>query len=160
MKYLITLTALLLLSISSSAQPSFWDITTGTTFEVQTNADFCVDSIRNLGGTLIFNGTKCGMVVGIINSAEEIPKDFRLYNNYPNPFNPVTTIKFDIPKSSFVKIVIYNILGKEVSRPIEQRLEAGRYMLYFDASTLSSGTYFYSIEAAEFRDTKKMIVLK
>jgi len=96
MKYLITLTALLLLlSISSSAQPSFWDITTGTTFEVQTNADFCVDSIRNLGGTLIFNGTKCGMVVGIINSAEEIPKDFRLYNNYPNPFNPVTTIKFD-----------------------------------------------------------------
>jgi len=160
MKYLITLTAILIFSFSTSAQPSIWEITTGTTFEVQTNADFCVDSIRNLGGTLIFNGTRCGNPLGIISSTAEIPKEFRLYDNYPNPFNPATAIKFDLPKATMVKITVYDILGKEVSRLVEQRLEAGRYMLNFDASSLSSGTYLYRINAGEFTDVRKMVVVK
>jgi hypothetical protein len=168
MKYLIILSAILIFSFSTSAQPSIWEITTGTTFEVQTNADFCVDSIRNLGGTLIFNGTRCGNPVSIIGITEEIPREFRLYGNYPNPFNPVTTLKFDIPKLSYVKITVYDILGREVSKPVEQLLEAGRYMLNIDASGLSSGTYFYRIEATDpsagsaqvFRDVRKMVVVR
>jgi len=97
-----------------------------------------------------------------------IPQDYRLSQNYPNPFNPVTMIEFDIPKLSYITIRIYDILGREVSRPVEQRLEAGRYTVDFDASELSSGTYFYRIEASDassgsaqlFRDVKKMIILK
>ncbi len=160
MKYLIILTAIFLFSVSTSAQPSRWEITTGTTFEVQSNSDFCVDSLKNLGGTLIFNGTKCGLILGISSTQAEIPKEFRLYSNYPNPFNPVTTIKFDIPKPTMVKLTIYDILGRDISRPIEERLEAGRYILSFDASELTSGTYFYRIEAGEFKDIKKMVLLK
>jgi hypothetical protein len=98
--------------------------------------------------------------VGIEPIGAEIPKEFHLYGNYPNPFNPVTTLKFDIPKLSYVKITVYDILGREVSRPVEQRLEAGRYMLNFDASGLSSGTYLYRINAGEFTDVRKMVVMR
>jgi len=107
-------------------------------------------------------------VIGIQQISTVIPDRFELFQNYPNPFNPVTKIKFGIPNSSFVKIIIYDILGREVSRPVEQRLEAGRYILGYDASPLSSGTYFYAIEAVDqtagskmvFRDVKKMVVVK
>jgi len=101
-------------------------------------------------------------------SGTEIPGDYRLSQNYPNPFNPVTMIEFDIPKSSYVRLKVYDILGREISRVVDQMLEAGRYTVDFDASELSSGTYFYRIEASDasagsaqlFRDVRKMVVVK
>jgi len=98
--------------------------------------------------------------IGIQPISNKIPERFCLYDNYPNPFNAVTRIEFDIPTSSYVKLTVYDMLGREVSRPVEQRLEAGRYMLNFDASSLSSGAYFYRIEAGEFTESKAMIVTK
>jgi hypothetical protein len=98
--------------------------------------------------------------VGITQTGNEIPKRFALMQNYPNPFNPITKIKFDIPKSSFVKITVFDILGREVSIIANQNLNAGSYETGFDATKLTSGVYFYKIEAGEFIETKKMLLVK
>ncbi len=89
-----------------------------------------------------------------------IPEKYALYQNYPNPFNPVTNIKFDIPKASYVKINVYNVLGKEVSLLMSENKPAGRYSIDFDASSLTSGVYFYKIETGDFAETKRMVILK
>jgi len=160
MKYLIILSAILIFSFSTSAQPSIWEITTGTTFEVQTNADFCVDSIRNLGGTLIFNGTRCGNPLGIISSTAEIPKEFRLYDNYPNPFNPATTIEYGLPSASRVVLRLYDFLGREVTTLVNEAQTAGYHSVRFDASGLASGVYFYRLIAGKFVQTKRMVLVR
>lgn len=100
------------------------------------------------------------VTVGISGNTNEIPKSFALFNNYPNPFNPVTRIKFDIPRDVKAKLVIYDILGREVYRMIDGELKAGSYSLNFDASNLPSGVYFYKLTADQFTDTKKMLLLK
>lgn len=103
-------------------------------------------------------------VTSITQSGTEIPDVFKLYNNYPNPFNPVTKIKFDIPavsgNSAPVKIAIYNILGEEVTVLADKQMHPGSYEVNFDASMYSTGVYFYRIEAGEFTDVKKMILVK
>lgn len=89
-----------------------------------------------------------------------IPAKFNLYQNYPNPFNPVTNIKFDISKSSFVTIKVYNILGKEEALLLNENKSAGSYQVSFNASMLSSGVYFYTMETKDFVETKRMVILK
>jgi hypothetical protein len=89
-----------------------------------------------------------------------IPTKYALSQNYPNPFNPVTTIKFDLPKSSHVRMTIYNTLGQVVSEILNETKAPGYYEVKFDASKLSSGPYFYRIEAGNFVETKKMMVIK
>lgn len=91
-----------------------------------------------------------------------IPKNFSLEQNYPNPFNPTTNIKFNLPKNSFVTLKVYNSNGSEVANVINDRRDAGNYEVKFDANEfgLSSGTYFYSIESDNFKETRKMILLK
>jgi len=100
------------------------------------------------------------------NEPKNIPLVFRLSQNYPNPFNPVTKINYDLPKDSKVKIVIYDILGREVKRLVNSELKtAGSHIVDFNASNYASGVYFYRIEAEEpngnkFVDSKKMVLLK
>ncbi len=94
------------------------------------------------------------------NTANNIPDKFSLYQNYPNPFNPNTIIRFDIPEISFVKIKIFDILGREIKSLAEMEYSPGVYELLFDASDFTSGVYFYSIETEKFKQTKKMIILK
>ncbi|MBE2226786.1 MAG: T9SS type A sorting domain-containing protein [Ignavibacteria bacterium] len=100
------------------------------------------------------------------NEPINIPLVFRISQNYPNPFNPVTKINYDLPKDSKVKIVIYDILGREVKRLVNSELKtAGSYIIDFNASNYASGVYFYRIEAEEpngnkFVDSKKMVLLK
>ena len=89
-----------------------------------------------------------------------IAKDFSLLQNYPNPFNPSTTIRFSIPQQSVVTLKIYNILGEEVSTLLNKELASGTYDVTFDAKSLSSGIYFYKIQAGNFVSTKKMMLLK
>ena len=89
-----------------------------------------------------------------------IPDKFELLQNYPNPFNPVTNIKFGIPKDVQVSLKIYDILGREVKTLINEYKQAGYYIISFDASSLSSGIYFYRIKASNYTDTKKMMVVK
>jgi hypothetical protein len=91
---------------------------------------------------------------------EPQPTTFKLYQNYPNPFNPSTTISYDLPVRSRVKLSIYNLLGQEVATLIEGEQEPGRYNVNFDASGLPSGVYFYRLEAGNFVEQKKMILIK
>ena len=101
--------------------------------------------------------------MNLMNKVEEIsqaPKLFSLSQNYPNPFNPVTSIKYQIPKNTFVTIKVYDILGKEVRTLVNEVKSAGNYSIMFDASSLSSGVYFYKISAGEFSDVKRMVLIK
>jgi hypothetical protein len=101
-----------------------------------------------------------GNPISIININANVPKEFSLFQNYPNPFNPVTNINFSIPKSGMVKLVVYDILGKQVYELVNGNYNAGSYKVDFNASFLSSGVYFYKIEAEGFTDVKKMMLVK
>jgi hypothetical protein len=90
----------------------------------------------------------------------EIPVAFKLYDNYPNPFNPVTNINFDIPKNSIVSLDVYDISGKLVETIFKQQLNAGKYQVSYNAGNLSSGVYFYKLKSEYFTDTKKMVLVK
>ena len=94
------------------------------------------------------------------NFESQIPDSYRLYQNYPNPFNPSTTIRYSVPQSSHVKIVLYDILGKEVATLVNEAKNAGNYKVMFNASSLASGVYFYRIESGNFVQVKKMMLLK
>jgi photosystem II stability/assembly factor-like uncharacterized protein len=97
---------------------------------------------------------------GIVITNNEIPFNFSLHQNYPNPFNPVTKIKFDIARQSGVKLVIFDILGREIETLVSEELKAGKYEINFDAMNYSSGVYFYKLITNDFVDTKKMVLLK
>jgi len=105
--------------------------------------------------------SKLGTPVGIEpQSLAGIPKSYMLEQNYPNPFNPTTNIEFSIPKSEFVTLKVYNILGEEVARLVSERLTAGRFKYEWDASGLASGIYFHELEAGNFTQTKKMLLVR
>ncbi|MBK7104558.1 MAG: T9SS type A sorting domain-containing protein [Ignavibacteriae bacterium] len=91
---------------------------------------------------------------------EELPKQYSLSQNYPNPFNPLTTINYQLPKDGHVTLKIYDMLGKEVITLVNEFKTSGKYNIKFDGSNLSSGVYFYKIEAGNFSDTKKLILMK
>ena len=90
----------------------------------------------------------------------EIPNYYSLSQNYPNPFNPSTSIKFTMPQGDNVKLVIFDILGREVKTLVNEFRNSGTYEVNFDASLLASGVYFYRLEAGEFTDTKRMLLVK
>jgi hypothetical protein len=97
---------------------------------------------------------------GISKISENIPQRFNLYNNYPNPFNPSTSIKFDIPLNCFVKINIYDISGRKIDVLLNSKMDAGSYLINYNADNLSSGVYFYQFQTDNYISTKKMILLK
>jgi subtilisin-like proprotein convertase family protein len=90
----------------------------------------------------------------------EIPSYYSLSQNYPNPFNPTTNIKYTLPKSEFVKLVVYDMTGREVKTLVNEYKQQGVYDIAFDGSALASGVYFYKIEAGSFVETKRMVLIK
>ncbi|CAN5442413.1 hypothetical protein BH10BAC5_BH10BAC5_28290 [soil metagenome] len=98
--------------------------------------------------------------VAINNISTLLPTATKLYGNYPNPFNPNTKIKFDIAKNVLVRVTVYDMTGREVSKLVNTRLNPGTYEVDFDGALTGSGTYFYRIEAGDFVETRKMILLK
>ncbi len=98
--------------------------------------------------------------IGIQPISAKIPSSFKLYQNYPNPFNPSTNIKFDLPKDQRVKIIIYDILGREIAMPVDEELKGGSYNISWNASSFASGVYFYRIETESFIATKKLLLVK
>ena len=106
-------------------------------------------------------------LIGINNISANIPKEYKLYLNYPNPFNPVTKIKFDIPvchscggRNPIFKLIIYDALGREVETLVNQQMNAGSYIVDFNGTKFASGIYFYRLQSAEFTDVKKLVLLK
>jgi photosystem II stability/assembly factor-like uncharacterized protein len=95
-----------------------------------------------------------------VETEQEIPQGFNLAQNYPNPFNPTTTIQYLIPENGTVKLTVYNALGEAVRTLVNNYKEAGTYTINFNASNLSSGIYYYRINAGEFSASKKMILIK
>jgi hypothetical protein len=89
-----------------------------------------------------------------------LPGVFELSQNYPNPFNPNTMIKYSIPHASIVKMKIYDILGREIATLINEMKSAGRYTVTFNATKMSSGVYFYQLQAGAYSETKKLLLLK
>jgi hypothetical protein len=94
-----------------------------------------------------------------VNYMEEID-GYSLGQNYPNPFNPATTISFSVPTQSFVSLKVFDSLGREQSVLLSEKLSAGTYTRQWNAADLSSGVYFYRLEAGSFIETKKLILLK
>jgi len=99
------------------------------------------------------------------NENRNIPKTFSLNQNYPNPFNPVTTLRYDLPENGYVNITIYDMLGREVKTLINHTQDAGYRSVIWDATNdygkpVSAGIYLYQIQAGEYMQTKKMVLLK
>ena len=99
-----------------------------------------------------------------VNTEDNLKKDTLAenyeINNYPNPFNPVTTITYQLPKSGSVTLKVFDILGNEVRTLVNEQKEKGKYTVQFDASSLASGMYVYQLRVNDFISTKKMMLLK
>jgi len=100
------------------------------------------------------------LIMGTEENTSEIPAKFDLYQNYPNPFNPVTNIAFDLPKNAEVKILVYDVSGKQVEELVNEFLQAGRHSVSFNGMKKASGVYYYKIQAGDFTSVKKMIMIK
>jgi len=115
------------------------------------------------GSVLVFNSqsfqSDCYNITET-NKGEEQPKEFRLEQNYPDPFNPTTNIKYSIPNLELVKLKVYDVLGREVATLINEEKPVGNYEVEFNTTTLSSGVYLYRIQAGTFVETKKMVLIK
>ncbi len=112
-------------------------------------------------GALLMKTTNGGVDPNNINPiSAEIPSGFSLHQNYPNPFNPTTKIKFAIPKSSLVKLTVYDILGRHVAELVNQSLNAGVYEYEWSGAELSSGIYFYKLSTHNYTETRRMVLVK
>jgi len=98
--------------------------------------------------------------IGIKQISSQVPKAFLLNQNYPNPFNPSSKITYQLPTAGFVKLTVFDLLGKEVSVIVQEHQQPGTYEVDFDASNQSSGVYFYKLQTEKYSDTKKMIIIK
>ena len=99
-------------------------------------------------------------IIGVEPISSGIPNNSSLFQNYPNPFNPITNIKFQIAKSGDVKLVVFDVLGREVTTLVNEQLNPGTYEVQWDASSYPSGVYFYRLITNTYSETKKMVLMK
>ncbi len=95
-----------------------------------------------------------------VSLSENVSQTFRLYQNFPNPFNPTTTIRFEVPRTEHIRLAVYDLLGREVGVLVNKPMNAGKYEVSFDGSNVSSGVYVYRFEAGGWAQTKKLILMK
>ena len=113
------------------------------------------------GGQIYFdNALTNSAITDIAQQNLDLPKNINLEQNYPNPFNPSTSISFSITNNDFVKLNIYDLLGRNIKTLIQEYKSAGNHTINFDASEISSGVYYYTLKVGSFVDTKKMILMK
>jgi len=125
-----------------------------------------ITKLRELCGVVknYYNTCYTSPPIGIEPISNKVPAEFKLQQNYPNPFNPVTKIKFDIatvgavPRT--VRLVIYDVLGREIATLVNEELQPGTYEVEWDASNYPSGVYYYRLVSADYSDTKKMVLIK
>jgi photosystem II stability/assembly factor-like uncharacterized protein len=111
-------------------------------------------------GTIIKTTNGGGEPIGIHPISNEIPKQFILHQNYPNPFNPTTKINYELPITNYVKLTVYDILGREIEILVNEKQSAGIYEVEWNGTNYSSGVYFYKLNAGDFAETKKMVLIK
>ncbi|KAA3663317.1 MAG: T9SS C-terminal target domain-containing protein, partial [Calditrichaeota bacterium] len=121
------------------------------------NNDNSWQSPRNWSYTWVGNQFVTGVTEEPVST---LPTDYTLSQNYPNPFNPTTTIRYALPKAGHVEIALFNTVGQKVKTLVDENRPAGTFTVQLDATTLTSGVYFYRITTAQFNQTKKMILLK
>ena len=126
----------------------------------ETTYYYRVRAYNSQGESANSNVITVNTITGILERTNEIPTKYVLYQNYPNPFNPTTKIQFAVPKTSTVRLNVYNILGQQVAELVNQELSQGVYSINFDATKLNNGIYFYVLQTGDFSQTKKMILLK
>ena len=124
-------------------------------FMYDNNTGWCVG-----GSGRILHTTNGGTTTGIEKENVTYEKKLYLEQNYPNPFNSTTIIQFQVPSSKFVKLVVYDLLGREISTLVNEYKQTGNYEIRFDASKLTSGIYYYTLLTDKFRESKRMILLK
>jgi hypothetical protein len=112
---------------------------------------------QNVGFWYVY---KQSTITDVKKEDETIPTVFKLEQNYPNPFNPSTVIKFGVPERSNVLLKIYDILGEEVATLVNEEMDAGWYSIDFNASGYSTGVYIYRMQAGNYINTKKMLLMK
>ncbi|MCX6138597.1 MAG: phospholipase D-like domain-containing protein [Ignavibacteriales bacterium] len=105
-------------------------------------------------------GGKDPIAVSVLKQGNILPEAFALSQNFPNPFNPATTITFSLPTARFVTLKIFDVLGKEIAALIEKKMAAGRYAVQWDASSVANGMYLYQLKAGEYTATKKLVLLR
>lgn len=119
-----------------------------------------------VGGNDVLKTTNGGVVVSMNIEENSVPLNYSLHQNYPNPFNPVTRIKFDLPKQSNAKVIIYDLLGREITTLVNEQLNSGSYAVEWDGSSYASGVYFYALIAEDpsttlrVTETKRMVLIK
>ena len=108
------------------------------------------------------NGVTYGdtLLTGVESVSSEVPESYSLGQNYPNPFNTRTVVSFSLPVDSKVSIKVYDVMGREVQTLVNERMGAGKYEVRFDGSGMTSGVYFYQMEAGNFKETRRMILIK
>jgi hypothetical protein len=116
----------------------------------------------NLGYAVGENGVilKYSIATSVKDPPQNIPARFSLEQNYPNPFNPSTNITFSLPSRSYVSLKVFELIGREVSTIIAGELPAGNYTRQWNAANMSSGVYFYRLQAGTFGETKKLMLLR
>lgn len=172
--------AIVTLSGGANASNIFWQVADNTTLgttsdfkgiilcktliEMQTGARLNGRALAQTAVTLDANAITSPTTVTSVENGLLLPKGFSLLQNYPNPFNPSTVIQYNIEKAAHVSLKIYNLLGLEVATLVNSQQEAGSYSITFNsrklANNLSSGIYFYRLEAGSFTSTKKLTLMK
>ena len=132
----------------------FLDVNTGWVV----GTDYDVSGLPNSG--IILHTTNGGVAFVEEEQLSEVPTEFLLSQNYPNPYNPSTSIKYQVASISHVSLVVYDILGNEIETLVNEEKQAGTYEISWHAASLPSGVYFYQLKAGEFINTKKMLLLK
>ena len=130
--------------------------TSSTTVQANPTYDINGFPIVNTGVSFIIDA-----VLKVVEEhAQNVPTEFLLQQNFPNPFNPITTIRFSISSEEATMLKVYDVLGREVQTLVNEPLKAGNYSVRFDASRFSSGVYFYRLQTGNFVETKKMLLTK
>ncbi len=129
---------------------------TNTYFFTSLNTGYTVGIL----GAILKTTNGGGLIVGVNNVYNNIPPRFSLEQNYPNPFNPITKITFSLPQNADVKLIVYDLLGREVRSIVNEQLSPGKYTYDFDGSNLPSGVYYYKLITDDFSETRKMVLLK
>ena len=154
--------------LSSAGEDVWFENASGTLidntkFLVHTAAQSCARIPDGTGTWQVANtitrGTSNGGGTGV-NDKNSVVNDFAVFQNYPNPFNPSTSISYMLPVSGRVIVSVYDVIGKEVSALVNEYQAAGLHSVNFDASSLSSGVYYYSVKSGSYLGTKKLLLLK